>query len=78
MPSSSAFAVAPYFISTKNGFVSVLVIRQAEIPCPPAKATLEAKANAEAAHAVLSALFNVCFILFSQKYYQTPWITPYE
>ena len=76
MPSSSAFAVAPSFIFTKNGFVSVLVIRQAEMPCPPAKATLEAKVNAEAAQAVLSALFNVFFITFSQNNYQTPRIAP--
>ncbi len=37
MPSSSALDSAPSFILTKNGLVSVLVIRQALVDCARAK-----------------------------------------
>jgi hypothetical protein len=39
-PNSSAFANAPSRIFTKNGFVSVFVIKQAEMPWPPANAVV--------------------------------------
>ena len=48
-PSSSAFACAPSRILTKNGLVSVLVIRQADTSCakagPAASATVAAAAR---------------------------------
>ena len=55
------FFVAPSFIFTKKGFVSVFVIKQAEIEWLPAKAApaIDVMASVE--------LKSSLFIVFSQK-----------